>query len=342
MTEPELTPETPETETPATETPTPAVSIGLPVYNGERYLAEAIDAILAQTYRDFELIISDNASTDGTQAICERYAAADPRVRYDRLETNLGAAPNYNRLLDLARGRYFKWGAHDDNIRPTFLAQCVAVLDARPDVVCAYPATFVIDGEGAVMSEYRDRLDLPQETPHERLVAYLRQNFMRGTGMCNPVFGLIRTEELRKTRLIQDFPASDRSLLGHLTLLGKFVELPEPLFERRVHDNISTIANRSIRARRAWFNPKAKSGLVRLLGPLINNKFGHRLTQFSDFYRAIRELIGDPAERRRCRNSLTRLIVSDPKWVYLDLKTTLGLGTTKKRMLSALSSSRAA
>ena len=101
-----------------TPTVSPLVSIGLPVYNGDRYLAEALDSILAQSFADFELIISDNASTDGTQDICETYARRDERIVYSRLPENLGAAPNYNRLVEMARGELFKWAAHDDRIKP--------------------------------------------------------------------------------------------------------------------------------------------------------------------------------------------------------------------------------
>src|SRR3954470_1068595 len=92
----------------------PRVSIGLPVYNGQRFLAPAVSSLLAQTFADFELVICDNASTDDTEAICRRFAERDPRVRYHRNEQNVGAAPNFNRALALSTGQYFKWAAHDD------------------------------------------------------------------------------------------------------------------------------------------------------------------------------------------------------------------------------------
>ena len=104
----------------------------MPVYNGERYLAEAIASICGQSYRDFELVICDNASTDGTAEICRRYAAADARVRYYRNETNIGAHPNFNRSFALTRGKYFKWAPHDDVLDRDFLKECVAALEADP------------------------------------------------------------------------------------------------------------------------------------------------------------------------------------------------------------------
>src|SRR5579871_3942080 len=111
------------------------VSIGLPVHNGERYLREAIDSLLAQTYRDFELIISDNGSTDGTEAICRAYAAADPRIRYYREEQNRGCAWNWNRVFALARGEIFKWAAHDDVCAPRLVERCLEALDRCPEAV---------------------------------------------------------------------------------------------------------------------------------------------------------------------------------------------------------------
>src|SRR3954470_23138397 len=108
---------------------TPRVTIGLPVYNGARYLAEAIESVLAQTFTDFELVISDNASTDATAAIALQYAARDPRVRYSRNRENIGSARNFGRAFELATGEFFKWMASDDLISPEFLENCVAALD---------------------------------------------------------------------------------------------------------------------------------------------------------------------------------------------------------------------
>jgi glycosyltransferase involved in cell wall biosynthesis len=266
--------------------------------------------------------VSDNASTDGTRDICQRFAAADPRVRYLRNETNVGAAPNYNRLVALARGRYFKWAAHDDRCRPAFLEECLARLQAAPDVVLAYPATEVIDGEGRRVSTYRDGLALHDDAPHARLTRYLRGNFTGVQGMCNPVFGVIRTDVLRRTRLIQDFLASDRSLLGHLALLGKFAELDDVLFERRVHRGTSTMANTTFEGRKAWFNTGAAGRAARR--PRFDNHLALRITHIRDYYRAIAELVDDDREKAACRRALTVLLVSKPKWIYRDIKYSLG------------------
>src|SRR5512141_2931759 len=119
----------------------PRISIGLPVYNGEKYLELTIKSILAQSFTDFELIIADNASTDRTQEICQIYAARDRRIRYLRNEQNLGAAPNHNRVFQLSSGEYFKWSGYDDLIKPDFLAKCIDILDRNPSVAICMPKT---------------------------------------------------------------------------------------------------------------------------------------------------------------------------------------------------------
>ncbi|WP_306132219.1 glycosyltransferase family 2 protein [Roseivivax marinus] len=298
----------------------PVLSIGLPVCNGAQYLREAIDSILSQTWDDFELIISDNASEDETADICAAYAEQDPRVRLIRQPRNLGAAPNYNLLVDEARGRYFKWAAHDDNLRPRFLEACIDALEANPQAVLAYPRTDVIDGAGRVIGPFDDGLDLRGETAEDRLVAYLRRNFMRQRGLCNPIFGVIRTDELRRTKLIQDFLASDLILLAHLSLLGQFAEIPETLFDRRVHAGISTAAHTSHAARRRWFNAGAKRGHW-----LSDNDLALRMVHIRDLFTAISELVPERDARNRCRWALARLLATDPKWLYIDVKYSLGL-----------------
>ena len=110
---------------------TPRVSIGLPVYNGEKYLRAALDCILRQDYADFELVICDNASSDGTEAICREYAARDGRIRYTRNETNIGASGNYKRVFELARGEFFKWASHDDTFHPSLVRRCMEVFALR-------------------------------------------------------------------------------------------------------------------------------------------------------------------------------------------------------------------
>jgi glycosyltransferase involved in cell wall biosynthesis len=214
----------------------PLVSVGLPVYNGARHLAMAIDSILDQTHQDFELLISDNASADGTQEICQRYAAADPRVRYHRAEKNRGLAWNFNRVFELSSGAYFKWMAHDDVVLPTYLAKCLAALEADGQAVMAFPRRRfifhdeVVDAEG----KWLDR-SLPDRIESHPNVTY--HGVLRLPGFFHPTFihGLIRPQALRRTRLLGAYPCSDMVLVAELRLQGRFVEVPEPLYYQRHH-----------------------------------------------------------------------------------------------------------
>jgi glycosyltransferase involved in cell wall biosynthesis len=230
----------------------------LPVFNGEDYLEEALDSILAQTYSDFELIISDNASTDRTEEICRAYAAKDERIRYFRNEANLGAAKNFNRVFELASGEYFKWAAHDDLCAPEYLARCVEILDREPDAILCYPRAIIIDEHREFVDHYVDGLNLRSPRPYERFLDLLRK-----PSLCHPIFGLIRASILKRTPLIGNYTGSDMVLLGELALLGQFYEAPESLFFRRLHSQTSVQANPDLVERAAWFDP-AKKGQIQL------------------------------------------------------------------------------
>ena len=238
----------------------PAVTIGMPVYNGARYLEEALRSILSQTYRDFELLISDNASTDATEDICRRYAAQDERIRYSRNAENLGAAANYNRVIHLARGRYFRHAAHDDILAPTNIERCVEVLDASPDVVLAYPRMIMIDAAGKQIDTREHSLELSDARPSERFAKYAYQ--CDEGSMCDPVFGLFRTSVLRKTKLLGAYIAADMILLGEMALRGRIVEIPEYLFFERYHDEGSVLSNPTLDDRAAWFDLKSRGKLI--------------------------------------------------------------------------------
>jgi glycosyltransferase involved in cell wall biosynthesis len=207
----------------------PQLSIGLPVYNGEQFLEQALDAILAQTYQDFELIISDNASTDRTEEICQTYAAKDLRLRYYRNSQNLGAASNFNRVFQLATGKYFKWTAHDDLYAPDFLVKCIEVLEKDPLVVLCHSQVKIIDREGEFLQNYELKLRTDAAKPHERFHDLLRKH------LCYQIFGVIRVSTLKQTSLIGNYGHADGVLLSKLALLGRFHEIPQHLFFARNH-----------------------------------------------------------------------------------------------------------
>ena len=219
------------------------ISIGLPVYNGEKYLHQALDSLLSQTWEDFELIISDNGSTDATRSISESYAAADSRVKYFREEINRGASWNFNRVFRLAQGKYFKWAAHDDLCAPVYLESCLLPLEDDPERVLAYPQTRVIDENGDYLQDYPDHLHLEQDQPSQRFWQYLVH--YRYPRQCHPIFGLIRAEVLAKTNLLGSYISSDRVLVGELALWGKFYEVDQPLFSSRFHPGCSVRAHKA-------------------------------------------------------------------------------------------------
>jgi glycosyltransferase involved in cell wall biosynthesis len=211
------------------------VSIGLPVRNGEPYLSGAIDALLAQTHSDFELIICDNASTDQTEAICRAYVERDSRVRYYRNRENIGIIANFNRTVSLARGTYFRWASSDDLSAPTFVERCLEVMESDPSVVLCHPRTMIIDGDGNELYPHpHDGLDTGSSRPSVRM-----NELIRVYHWCVQQFGLTRTETLRSTGLLGTYPQSDRVLLVELALLGRFHEIDEHLLFFRSHEQAS-------------------------------------------------------------------------------------------------------
>jgi len=217
--------------------PPPCISVGMPVYNGEEFLELSIQSVLDQTFGDFELIISDNASDDATEQICREYASKDPRIRYYRNSENVGAAGNYNRLVELARGEYFRWSNADDLLAPDLHRLCLEALKSDPHAVLSYGKTEIIDQNGTTTERYEDNLHLSQRLASERLPRFFEQ-----VGLTNVIYGLMRTDAVRRTGIFGDgsLPAADTSFMAELTMLGTFVEVPETLFYRRMHAGASS------------------------------------------------------------------------------------------------------
>jgi glycosyltransferase involved in cell wall biosynthesis len=272
--------------------PRPVVGIGLAAYNGERYIAAAIESILAQTYGDFELIITDDLSTDATGEICRDYAARDARVRYHRNERNLGSAPNFNRAFSLASGggRYFKWAAQDDLIAPDYLERCVAALDGDPEAVLCHSWVGVIDEYGRHVGHFAsplERKDSPD--PVERFAcAVLRHH------MALEFYGVIRADVLRTVSPNGGYPRSDSALVAELALAGRFIEIPEPLFLNRDHPGrFMRVAADDLQAAIAWYD---KSQAGRTLSPTW------RL--YRAYFEMVRRRVAGPIERLRCYGHL--------------------------------------
>jgi glycosyltransferase involved in cell wall biosynthesis len=231
--------------------PYPKVSIGLPVFNGEKYLAKLLNTMVAQDYEDFELIISDNASTDSTPQICREFGGRDRRIRYLRNEVNIGLAPNHNRVFKECRGEFFKWVAYDDEYSKDMIRRCVEVLqDAPPTVSVVYPACELIDESGKPLGVFSDRVALPDPRPHRRLRCLLSN-----LDIYNCTYGMMRSSILAKTRLYGSFPKSDHVLFAELAMLGELRHIPEPLLRLRHHPGRSFQANRTLQRLRELFDP---------------------------------------------------------------------------------------
>lgn len=264
------------------------LSVGLAVYNGEDYLDEAIQSILGQTFKDFELILSDNASTDRTAEICQNYAKKDPRIRYVRHPSNIGGANNENSTFSLAHGKYFRLAAHDDVCEPTLFERCIDVLESRPDVVLCYSQCVEIDEQGRrgqlISRNHAGSGDAPKRF----------EAIATAKDFCEETYGIIRSDVLAKTRLQQNYTGSDRTLLSELALHGLFHEVEEPLFLKRFHAK-----NRYTdwRARMVWFDDSFE-GKITL--PFW--------TQFFDYLRTIRRVSLPPKQKIRCYLSMFKWV----------------------------------
>lgn len=233
----------------------PQLTIGMPVYNGERYLREAIDSILAQTFEDFVLVVSDNASTDRTPDIVREYAAADPRVVLLRSETNHGAAWNFNRVFAECRTPFFKWASADDVLAPTCVERCLAVLAESPSVVLSYPRTQWIDGDGRSLGTTDDEaLTTSEDAPAYRRLSRVVANIVYG----NVPYAVVRSDAMRRIRPHGSYPSADIVLVGELSLTGAFREVPEVLFYRRDHDGMSWRLHTSPEEISLWYDPSSR------------------------------------------------------------------------------------
>ncbi|MHC5256271.1 glycosyltransferase family 2 protein [Streptomyces sp. UC4497] len=268
----------------------PRLSIGLPVYNGEEYLAESLDALLGQTYEDFELVITDNASTDGTEAICRDYAARDARIRYIRLPRNIGAAPNHNYVFTQCHGELFKWASHDDLYARDLLRRCVQALDEHPDVILAHADQAVIDENGKVKVPYAYTLN----TDSPRAPARFRSMLFEPGG--DDFYGVIRADVLRKVKPHDSYHHADRTFVAEIGLHGPFYQVPELLYFRRDHPTRAERANPSKRSRCVNLDPRRAGPLhptPRLLAEYVLG-----------FVSAIRRAPLSSAERRACYGHL--------------------------------------
>jgi glycosyltransferase involved in cell wall biosynthesis len=238
----------------------PKLSIGLPVYNGEKFLEAALDALLEQTFQDFEIIISDNASTDRTADICKTYIAKDSRISYYRNETNIGCARNFNRVFELSSGEYFKWASYDDLHHPTFLTKCIEILDDNPSIILCHSLVKFIDEKNQIIGDYDIHFHTDSFKVHQRFDELLAKH------LCYQCYGVIRRNALNVAPPMGGYGAADAIFLLRLSLLGRFYEIPEYLFFARHHSQQSL----------SMFFPEYLK--------FANNKNRHELKSLPDFH----------------------------------------------------------
>jgi hypothetical protein len=206
------------------------VSIGLVTYDGARFLARSLDSLLEQDYPNWELLISDNCSTDETEEIARAYAGRSDRIRYVRQAANLGASANFNFVLGQATGVYFMWAADHDLWDRTFISRCVQALEADPAAVLAYPQSFLIDEDGAAIEEMDDQIDLGQPRPLDRY-----KRLIWRLSICNMIYGVARRDALTATAGFADVLAPDRLVLARLALQGTVLRTGGHLYLRRLN-----------------------------------------------------------------------------------------------------------
>ena len=233
---------------------TPKVSIGLPVYNGGKFIEETIKNVLSQDYKDYELIISDNASTDNTRDICHQFVEKDKRIQYFLNSQNFGLPFNYKQAFDLSKGEYFKWISADDKMDPGYLSRCVKVLDQDKSVVLVCTKVCFIDESGNIISEKRTDWNLQSNDATERLRFVILQGGHWADA--DAITGLIRSSSLVKTRFLPAYQGGDRRPLGELCLLGKFFQIKMPLYYQRLHPNASSYNTGNIEWMLEFFKDK--------------------------------------------------------------------------------------
>lgn len=289
-------------EQPVTEDKRPLVSIGLPVYNGHNYLAGAVESMLGQTLRDFELVICDNASTDRTQAICEEFARRDNRVRYFRNERNLGAGPNYDLSFERSRGTFFKWAAHDDLLAPDYLEKAVACLERNPDAVLCCVGVTEIGPKDEVRRVYANHLPgIDSPRPSVRFAGMILYRHQ-----CEDFFGLFRRAALVGSDLHGMYSGSDKVLLAEMALRGRCMMVRDPLFLHREHNDRYT--------RAILLGERDKAGSWQDTLQASTKKPGgslFHLVIYRHLWRIVRKTIHDRRERWACYGQLVR-------WWFMD------------------------
>ena len=234
------------------KTQAPCISIGLPVYNGERFISEAIQCVLNQTFSDWELVICDNSSTDRTVEICHQFAERDSRIRVHQNTRNMGVCFNYSEVFRLSRGRYFKWMAHDDLFAPRFIEACIQELEKDESVVLAFTKMCYVDAKGQLLRRQTSELSVTGSTVESRAKQFL-ESAAQSTDFLWLAYGVVRQEVLQQSGSMGLYAGSDHVMLFRIALRGRIEQIEEEMFFRREHSEASTCKRGSTVRERAKF-----------------------------------------------------------------------------------------
>ncbi len=288
----------------------PRLSIGLPVYDGAEFLGESIESLLGQTYEDFELIISDNASTDETPEICRRYARLDSRIRYYRHADNIGSAANHNFVLGESRGELWKWASHDDVYARQLLERCVEALDACPEVLLAHCLTAMIDSSRKVTLA----LAYPLATSSPRAPERFRSVLFRSGG--DDFYGVMRKHSDGPVLHLASCRRSDRVWAATLSLHGPFAQIPDWLYFRREHPERPCDSEQPLHG---WYEVERDWPLGRAHSAMLDPRRANPLRYPTPrlyaeyvwaFVTAIRRAPLSPADRAECYRSLVQWLAN--------------------------------
>ncbi|MCW4003158.1 MAG: glycosyltransferase [Candidatus Bathyarchaeota archaeon] len=291
----------------------PRVTIGLPVFNGGKYLRFALDSILSQTYGDFELIISDNASTDETQLICQEYQLRDHRIRYFRNKKNLGIAKNHNLVFQLSLGEYFKWASHDDVLSPTFIEECVRALDKDQSMVLCHSKTGRIDTTGKLIGLYELGVHFTTKKSNDFSDIISMRNYAWLL-----ILGLIRSSALKQTNLLGSYISADRNLLAELRLRGSFNIIPKILFFRREHPQAYTNkSHKSLQEKQnCWLEDKGS----KIVFPYMK--------VFTEYFKSVKRSPMKWSEKQTCYVKIIKWLIREG-WVLVTMDIGLNLITNQ-------------
>jgi glycosyltransferase involved in cell wall biosynthesis len=308
----------------------PLVSIGIPIRNGQKFIREGLESILAQSMTDFEVVICDNASTDTTEAICNEFAQRDRRVRYFRNERNLGPAGNHNRCVERAAGKYFRWQAHDDLLAPTYLEKTVDVMEKDSTIANCHSWTKRISEDGSFYGDYKfvigtDNPSLPIR--FSRLVNVRHRDHLE-----YEIFGLWHREQMIRTRLQSPCAHGDRVHLVRMILFGRFYEVPEYLFIAREHSGQSL----ALTTRRSRFLNFLGTGPIppaEWWDPALKDKATFpEWNLLKEYWNMLDEVPIDPNDRAACRRIVARWAVRNAHKLGRDVA--FGVETALRKLAS--------